>query len=215
MRRKFSKIWRWLSLVLVFLLATACGKSTESQGPGLVVVDSLADSSGASSGRESSAALSESTAADESAAPDESSTSVSEVSSETEAALSGESTESVASENTAPGVFVEEDGQYTSKEEVAAYLHQFGHLPSNYISKNKAKKLGWDSSGRHLWVVAPGKSIGGGSFGNYEGVLPDGEYKECDIDFDGKKRGIKRLVYSDDGRIYYTDDHYQTFERLY
>ncbi len=113
---------------------------------------------------------------------------------------------------------VEESGTYTSKEEVAAYLHAFGHLPDNFITKKEAKRLGWVSSEGNLDEVAPGKSIGGDSFGNYEGNLPEEsgrKYYECDIDSDGGYRNAKRLVYSDDGLIYYTEDHYETFELLY
>ena len=113
---------------------------------------------------------------------------------------------------------VEEDGTYTSKEEVAEYLHTYGHLPSNFITKKEAKKLGWVSKEGNLWEVAPGMSIGGDYFGNYEGNLPEAEdrdYYECDIDFDGTYRNGKRIVFSNDGLIYYTEDHYETFELLY
>ena len=113
---------------------------------------------------------------------------------------------------------VSESGEYTAKEEVAAYIHSYGHLPDNFITKKEAKKLGWVSSEGNLVAVAPGKSIGGDYFGNYEGSLPEKEgrnYYECDIDSDGGYRGAKRIVYSDDGLIYYTEDHYETFELLY
>lgn len=113
---------------------------------------------------------------------------------------------------------VDESGVYTSKEEVALYIHLYGHLPSNYITKKQAEKLGWDSRAGNLWDVAPGMSIGGSRFGNYEGALPDKEgrtYYECDIDYDGGYRGAKRIIYSDDGLIFYTEDHYKTFEELY
>ena len=115
-------------------------------------------------------------------------------------------------------VQVEEDGTYTSKEEVAAYIHEFGHLPDNYITKNQAKKLGWVSTAGNLDEVAPGKSIGGDYFGNYEEVLPvkkGVEYHECDIGYTGGRRNSKRIIYSSDGYIYYTEDHYNTFEQLY
>lgn len=115
-----------------------------------------------------------------------------------------------------PGV--SEDGSYCSKEEVALYLHTYGHLPDNYISKKEAQALGWDSKKGNLAEVAPGKSIGGSYYGNYECLLPrkDGrKYFECDLDYDGGHRGAKRLVYSDDGLIFYTEDHYKTFEQLY
>lgn len=113
---------------------------------------------------------------------------------------------------------ITEDGTYTSKEEVAEYIHTYGHLPSNFITKRSAKELGWISSEGNLWEVAPGMSIGGDYFGNYEGNLPeadDRDYYECDIDFDGSYRGAKRIVFSNDGLIYYTEDHYETFELLY
>jgi guanyl-specific ribonuclease Sa len=109
---------------------------------------------------------------------------------------------------------IDEDGSYTTKEDVALYIHTYGRLPSNFITKKEAEKLGW--SGGSLEPYAPGKCIGGSYFGNYEGILPDGDYKECDIDTLGqKKRGAKRIIYSDDGRIYYTDDHYESFTQLY
>ena len=113
---------------------------------------------------------------------------------------------------------IEEDGIYTSKEDVSAYLILYEHLPSNYITKKEAKALGWVSSEGNLSEVAPGMSIGGDYFGNYEGLLPetDGrDYYECDIDFDGTYRGAKRIVFSNDGLIYYTEDHYESFELLY
>ena len=113
---------------------------------------------------------------------------------------------------------VTEDGTYTSKEEVAEYIHLFGHLPDNFITKKEAKKLGWISSEGNLDEVAPGKSIGGDYFGNYEGQLPEEkgrDYYECDIDFTGGRRGAKRIIYSNDGLVFYTEDHYTTFEQLY
>ncbi len=110
-----------------------------------------------------------------------------------------------------------EDGSYTSKEDVALYIHLYGKLPSNFITKKQAEKLGWSGGG--LEKYAPGKCIGGSRFGNYEGLLPkkDGRtYTECDIDTLGaKSRGAKRIVFSNDGLIYYTADHYKSFELLY
>ena len=127
-------------------------------------------------------------------------------------------TETPAQEETSEEADVREDGEYTSAEEVAAYLHRFGHLPSNYITKNQAKKLGWVSSEGNLGKVAPGKSIGGDYFGNFEGQLSEKKgrsYYECDIDTNGGFRGAKRIIYSNDGLIYYTEDHYETFTLLY
>lgn len=110
------------------------------------------------------------------------------------------------------------DGEYTSKEEVALYIHLYEQLPGNYISKKEAQELGWNSKEGNLWDVAPGMSIGGSYFGNYEGLLPEKDgrkYYECDIDYDGGYRGAKRIIYSNDGLIFYTDDHYESFEQLY
>lgn len=115
-------------------------------------------------------------------------------------------------------VKIDENGTYTSKDDVAVYLHTYGHLPSNYITKKEAKELGWVSKEGNLDEVAPGKSIGGDSFGNYEKMLPEEKgrkYYECDIDFEGDYRNEKRIIYSNDGLIFYTGDHYETFEQLY
>lgn len=121
-------------------------------------------------------------------------------------------------ESTGAAGTVSEDGTYTSPEQVAEYLHLYGHLPSNYITKKEAEAAGWDSSKGNLWDVADGMSIGGSRFGNYEGALPDKEgrrWYECDVNYEGGYRGAERLLYSSDGLIYYTGDHYETFKQLY
>ncbi len=136
-----------------------------------------------------------------------------------EAGKSDPATEAPAPETkpAEPGLTVTEDGVYDSKEEVALYIHLYRHLPSNYITKKDAEKLGWP--GGELDPYAPGKCIGGSHFGNYEGLLPDApgrSWTECDIDTLGaKKRGAKRIIFSNDGLIYYTGDHYEHFELLY
>lgn len=116
-----------------------------------------------------------------------------------------------------PEAAIDEDGVYTSKEDVALYLHTYGRLPDNFITKKEAQKLGWE--GGKLEPYAPGMCIGGDYFGNYEELLPKKKgrkYFECDIDTLGKKsRGAKRIIYSNDGLIYYTGDHYESFELLY
>ena len=115
------------------------------------------------------------------------------------------------------------NGTYTSKEDVALYLHTYGKLPNNFVTKTQANAKGW--SGGSLENFFPGCAIGGDYFGNAEKRLPTNtKYHECDIDTlvpDGKggwksvARGAKRIVYSDDGHIYYTEDHYETFTQLY
>lgn len=112
---------------------------------------------------------------------------------------------------------IAEEGIYTSKEDVSLYIHTFGHLPQNFITKKEARKLGWKSGG--LDDYAFGKCIGGDVYKNREGSLPQKKkrkYYECDIDtLHQKSRGGKRMIYSDDGLVYYTEDHYQNFEQLY
>lgn len=130
-----------------------------------------------------------------------------------------------SSDRSSSEITVTEDGTYTDKEHVALYIHTYGHLPDNYISKYDAQDAGWDNRAGNLWDVCPGMSIGGDKFGNYEGLLPDAKgrkYYECDIDYEGdydpatrNTRGAKRIIYSNDGLIYYTEDHYETFELLY
>lgn len=112
----------------------------------------------------------------------------------------------------------EKDGSYTTPEDVAEYIHTFGTLPNNFITKSEAKALGWDNKKGNLWDVADGKSIGGDYFGNYEELLPkakDRVYTECDVNYEGGYRGSERIIFSNDGLIYYTDDHYKTFTQLY
>lgn len=129
--------------------------------------------------------------------------------------------ETAAEAEEEPGFSIEEDGHYTSKDEVALYIHTYGKLPSNYISKYDAEDLGWkkkDGEAGQLHVVAPGMSIGGSKFGNYEGLLPEKkgrQYYECDINYVRGNRGAERIVYSNDGLIFYTGDHYESFEQLY
>ena len=82
----------------------------------------------------------------------------------------------------------------------------------------KARRAGWVNTEGNLWDILPGKSIGGGGYSNDDGALPDApgrEWFECDIDYDGGYRNSKRIVYSNDGLIFYTGDHYNTFEQLY
>lgn len=116
-----------------------------------------------------------------------------------------------------PTPAIDENGSYYSKKDVALYIHTYGHLPGNFITKKEAEALGW--TGGSVERYAKGKAIGGDSFGNYEGKLPKKngrKYYECDIDTKGaKSRGAKRIIFSNDGLIFYTDDHYENFEQLY
>ena len=113
---------------------------------------------------------------------------------------------------------IDKQGKYTSKEEVALYIFTYGELPSNYVNKTKAKQMGWVAGKGNLTKVCEGCSIGGDVFTNRQKSLPTKKgrtYYECDIDYQGGTRNGKRIVYSNDGLIYYTDDHYNSFELLY
>ncbi len=110
----------------------------------------------------------------------------------------------------------EEPGPITEPQAIADYLFEHGELPENFITKREAEALGWDRN--YVSDVAPGKSIGGDRFGNFEGQLPKAKgrkFFECDVNYRGGKRGPERIVYSNDGRVWYTKDHYATFTELY
>jgi hypothetical protein len=112
---------------------------------------------------------------------------------------------------------LDENGSYTTKEDVALYVHTYGHLPPNFVTKKEAEAAGW--KGGRLDKVLPGKCIGGDYFGNSEGKLPKAKgrrWTECDLNTLGARtRGPERLIFSNDGLIYYTPDHYESFELLY
>ncbi|WP_459129818.1 ribonuclease domain-containing protein [Guggenheimella bovis] len=112
---------------------------------------------------------------------------------------------------------IDENGSYTSKEDVSQYLFTYGKLPKNFITKKEAQKLGWDPQKGNLWEVTDRMSIGGDVFSNREKKLPTEKgrkYFECDIDYNGGPRNAKRIVFSNDGLVFYTDDHYEHFSEL-
>ena len=112
---------------------------------------------------------------------------------------------------------IDEWGYYYSRDDVALYIHTYDTLPGNFITKDEARELGWEGGSVERYLE--GAAIGGDVFGNREGLLPKAKgrtYYECDIDTDGENsRGAKRIVFSNDGLIYYTDDHYESFTLLY
>ncbi len=114
-------------------------------------------------------------------------------------------------------VEVREGEFYDCAQEVVEYLHLYEELPGNYLTKKEARDLGWVSSEGNLWDVAPGASIGGDHFGNFEGLLPEKpgrDYQEADINYKGGYRDGERLVFSNDGLYFYTDDHYESFDEM-
>ncbi|MCQ2109648.1 MAG: hypothetical protein MJZ05_12915 [Fibrobacter sp.] len=116
---------------------------------------------------------------------------------------------------------VTENGQYTTRDAVGAYICKFNKLPSNYINKSKGQALYEEKTGNTFskWNFNPWKTlgvmIGGDNFDNREGLLPSGSYHEADVDYgNATSRGTKRLVYQSGCVIYYTADHYETFKKL-
>ena len=198
---KFKKIQAFLLALVLSLTLTACSEEVTN-----AIVDEVVD-----------LAVSEVVDALTEEAPDSTEDPIIE-----EADLSApgedcpnEGENAPSEEEAAPAI--DEDGYYTTKEDVALYIHTYGRLPDNFITKKEAEALGWSGGG--LDDYAYGCCIGGNKFGNYEGLLPEKDgrkYTECDIDtMHASKRGAKRIVFSNDGLIYYTDDHYESFTLLY
>lgn len=113
---------------------------------------------------------------------------------------------------------LDEQSPYYEAEDVALFIHTYGKLPDNYLTKGEANDLGWDSEKGNLWEVTDKMVIGGDRFGNREGLLPNKQSRiwyECDVNYEGGYRNGERLVFSNDGLIYYTGDHYASFEKWY
>lgn len=112
---------------------------------------------------------------------------------------------------------VEEGAYYYDLESVMLYLEYYGELPENYITKDEARALGWNGGSPERYLE--GAAIGGDRFYNRDGQLPkaDGRlYTECDLNTDGEdSRGAERLVFSNDGLYFHTEDHYETFVEYY
>ena len=216
---------KWLSLLLALvMLFSLAACSDEEIDLALDVLDAVADSIPDNSQSED-VKIPEQTLPDSQAPPVQPETpaqpetsTVPEISVEPETPVQPETPGQPETPAEPEAPTLDEDGWYSDKDNVALYIHLYGKLPSNFLSKSKARsQYGWEYG--PLDALAPGMSIGGSQFGNYEGQLPDAKgrtWTECDIDTVGKdSRGAKRIVFSNDGLIYYTEDHYETFELLY
>jgi guanyl-specific ribonuclease Sa len=203
----------WLAM-LVMVLCTGCGGIEAYQTVPISEIPTAETTETALA--ETSAEFAESAETLETVAS-ETDTAAEEYAVSSEPAASETAASETAASESAEKTALDVDGSYTSCEDVALYLETYGKLPGNFITKKEAQALGWE--GGSLEPYAPGKCIGGDKFGNYEGILPkaDGRtYKECDIDTLGAdSRGAKRIVFSNDGLIYYTEDHYESFTLLY
>ena len=104
--------------------------------------------------------------------------------------------------------------QLTEEKRVISYVKQNHRLPDYYITKNEARKKGWNPSQGNLCEVLPGRAIGGDKFSNREGNLPKGErYFEADINYNCGNRNADRIVFTEDGDVYLTKNHYRSFEK--
>ncbi|AZA77543.1 ribonuclease N [Chryseobacterium sp. G0186] len=104
--------------------------------------------------------------------------------------------------------------QLTEEKTVISYVKQNHKLPDYYITKNEARNQGWNPSKENLCEVLPGKAIGGDKFGNREKRLPDGEkYFEADVNYQCGGRNADRIIYTKDGDVYLTKNHYKSFEK--
>ena len=199
----FKKLLSLLLALGVLLSFTACGLDQETVDLALDVAEVLLEES--------------ETEPTEPAPEEEPEAAPAEAPEEIPEEIPEEAPEEIPGELPEESPAIAEDGIYTTKDDVALYIHTYGHLPQNFMTKSEARKLGWEGGG--LDDYAEGMCIGGDYFGNREGLLPEKDgrsYTECDIDtLHADSRGAKRIVFSNDGLIYYTDDHYESFTLLY
>ncbi|WP_306613846.1 ribonuclease domain-containing protein [Chryseobacterium sp. CKR4-1] len=104
--------------------------------------------------------------------------------------------------------------QLTAEKTVISYVKEHHQLPDYYITKNEARKLGWNPSKGNLCDVLPGRAIGGDRFGNRERSLPQGnQYYEADVNYSCGSRNADRIIFTKDGDVYLTKNHYKSFEK--
>lgn len=102
----------------------------------------------------------------------------------------------------------------TEEKTVISYVKQNHKLPDYYITKREARNQGWNPSKGNLCEILPGRAIGGDKFGNREGRLPDGnQYFEADVNYDCGGRNADRIIYTKNGEVYLTKNHYKSFEK--
>ncbi|MDO4225379.1 MAG: ribonuclease domain-containing protein [Bergeyella zoohelcum] len=123
-------------------------------------------------------------------------------------------------ENTENKTFEPSDNQtseideLTNEKRVITYVKQHKELPDYYITKSEAREGGWVASEGNLCDVLPGKAIGGDRFSNREKQLPAGQqYYEADVNYNCGRRGADRIVFTKDGEVWLTHNHYKTFEK--
>ena len=109
-------------------------------------------------------------------------------------------------------------GPMDEAQKLADYIFEYGKLPENFITKKEAQARGWQDQYRYVGDIEPGRCIGGDYFGNYERKLPvvkGRKYYEADCFYQGGPRNEYRIIYSTDGHVWFTGDHYETFIELF
>lgn len=104
--------------------------------------------------------------------------------------------------------------ELTNEKTVINYVKENNRLPDYYISKGEARKQGWVASKGNLCDVLPGKAIGGDKFSNREKTLPrNNQYFEADVNYNCGNRNADRIVFTKDGEVWLTKNHYKSFEK--
>lgn len=106
--------------------------------------------------------------------------------------------------------------ELTATAVVVFYVKEHRRLPDYYITKNEARQQGWNPAAGNLCDILPGRAIGGDVFSNREGRLPRSKGRrwfEADLNYTCGNRNADRLLFSNDGLVFITTDHYQTFDQ--
>lgn len=104
--------------------------------------------------------------------------------------------------------------ELTDDDKVISYVKANHKLPDYYLTKSEAKSKGWVPSKGNLCDVLNGKAIGGDKFSNREKQLPKGEqYYEADVNYNCGHRGADRIVFTENGDVWLTKNHYKSFEK--
>ena len=104
--------------------------------------------------------------------------------------------------------------ELTKEDIVIDFVKKNHELPDYYLTKSEARNQGWNASAGNLCEVLPGKAIGGDKFSNREKQLPKGnQYYEADVNYNCGNRNADRIVFTKNGEVWLTHDHYRSFEK--
>ena len=104
--------------------------------------------------------------------------------------------------------------ELTEERKIIDYVKANKQLPDYYLTKSEARNQGWIASKGNLCDVLPGRAIGGDKFSNREKTLPKGEqYFEADVNYNCGHRNADRIVFTKNGEVWLTHDHYKSFQK--